>query len=719
MSSTVTTVHVILNAHLDPAWLWSWPAGLDALLATCENACDRLDAHPDIHFSKGEAWGYAQIERVAPDLFARICPHVEDGRWHIVGGWWIQPDCNGPSGFALTKQIECGKRYFLERFGVFPRTAYNVDSFGHAASLPDLMHAAGQDRYVMMRPQEDELSLPSRLFRWRGREGGAEVVTFRIAGTYACRELTVEHVEKAVTGLPEGVAHTMCFVGLGDHGGGPTERQIAWIQEHSEVLPGCRLEFSWPERFFDAVWNQRDRLPLVTGELQMHAIGCFTAHHTIKAAVRRAEHRLAQAELLRDASPQVDTEADRRLATGWERVCFAHFHDIYGGTCVPSSDEPLLAQLGESYSIGDEQLQLGFRRLLRTLPPCSHQRIVLFNAASIPFDGYVEHEAWFEHEPFRSSWWLHEAGGIAVPFQLLEPEALVRYDESWFVRMLLPIRLGPGELRGLVLEPRSGSAHRDSQDRAHVAVRDDGIHSGAGPAVLLAGDGGLRLEDDLLLPLPRFDLLEDTSDTWSHGINRYVGVSAGSASWNTPEIVYRGPLMASATQTGRVGASELLAEYRVYAGARYVDLRLRVHWLERHRVLKMSLKAPEAIRSRVDGIPGGGLRRPIDSREAPVQDWTLLELPENRLGIVLPHVGALDASSDAVRLTLLRSPLRAHHDPHPPSGIRGVYSDHGVHEFSFRFIGGAGLTEVELAAHASMMHRPPLTADLTRGMPLI
>src|SRR3546814_2930517 len=117
--------------------------------------------------------------------------HVATGRWEITGGWWIQPDCNLPSGNGLRKQIEIGKSYFESRFGQFPRTAYNVDSFGHAAALPRLMSGFGQDRYVMMRPQEHELPLPARLFRWRGHEGDPEVVTFRIARNYEIAELTL------------------------------------------------------------------------------------------------------------------------------------------------------------------------------------------------------------------------------------------------------------------------------------------------------------------------------------------------------------------------------------------------------------------------------------------------------------------------------------------------------------------------------------------------
>ena len=93
----------------------------------------------------------------------------------------------------MRRQIQLGREYFLSRFGRFPEVAYNVDSFGHAASLPALMHEAGQRYYVMMRPGAHEMSLPARLFHWQGTEDGPSILTFRIANSYAaCPVVTGE-----------------------------------------------------------------------------------------------------------------------------------------------------------------------------------------------------------------------------------------------------------------------------------------------------------------------------------------------------------------------------------------------------------------------------------------------------------------------------------------------------------------------------------------------
>ena len=164
------TIHLIFHAHLDPIFLWPWTAGLDETLATCRSACDRLDAHPDVRFSQGEAWVYQQVERLDPVLFARIRAHVAAGRWELAGGWWMQPGCNQPSGFAWRKHIALGQAYFQQRFGQVPRIVFNPDSFGHAATLPGMMHDAGQTHYVMGRPEKRT----ARAFTEETQESGDE-----------------------------------------------------------------------------------------------------------------------------------------------------------------------------------------------------------------------------------------------------------------------------------------------------------------------------------------------------------------------------------------------------------------------------------------------------------------------------------------------------------------------------------------------------------------
>ncbi|HEY0868425.1 MAG TPA: glycoside hydrolase family 38 C-terminal domain-containing protein [Fimbriimonas sp.] len=677
------TVHLVFNAHLDPVWLWPWQYGLDEALATCRSACDRLDANPELVFTRGEAWVYHQVERVDPELFGRIREHVENSRWEIVGGWWIQPDCNAPSGWAMDWQAELGREYFESRFGRFPRIAYNVDSFGHSAFLPGLLRRHGQDRYVMMRPQEHEMELPARIFRWRGCEDGPEVVVFRIARAYTVREITEEHVLASTEGLPEGVAHTMCFVGVGDHGGGPTEAQIAWCRERRDSLPGVRLEFSSPSRFFDAV--EGAELPLVVGELQMHAVGCYSVYRPVKTAVREAEHRLRQVDSVKALETPSSNWLGLEEGAGGgglqakQNVCFAHFHDTLGGTCLPSAYPQILDQLGLAKAVADDQLQVAFRRKMLELPPDPRQRIVVWNASDLPFEGLVAHDPWLDWRRWEPGWTLADEKGNPIPYQRIRSEAMMQDLHDGMPSILFPVKLEPGEMRSLFIEESPGEPKYQ-------------------PIVWFEGP-----------PEPLLHFFRERSDTWSHGVDAYREDPLEISSWSRQRQVERGSVRATVHQECTLGDSriDLLRSVDYIHG--WIDWTLRVHWREQHKLLKLVLPGP--FTEREDGIMGGSLVRALDGKERPVRDWVRTD----RLSVVCPEVYAADATPERLRLTLLRSPMMAWHDPHPGYAMElRAFSDQGVHAFRFRFLGPVDAASLD--RHAFGMQRPPLTADLTRGM---
>jgi alpha-mannosidase len=712
-AGAAVTVHLVFNAHIDPVWLWPWEQGIDEALATCRSACDRLDANPDLVFSQGEAWVYDVVERLDPELFGRIAAHVAAERWEIVGGWWIQPDCNLPSAAGVARQIELGRDYFLSRFGRFPRVACNVDSFGHAAALPRLMHSRGQDRYVMMRPQEHELELPARLFRWRTGEHDPEVVTFRIARNYEISQITPEHVLASLEGLPEGVRHTMCFVGVGDHGGGPTERQIRWCRDHAHAFDGCELAFSSPGRFFDAVASDAAALPLVTGELQHHAVGCYSVIRSIKTAVRDAEHRLGQAEIVLEADPRPDADAGERLRDAWRHVCFNHFHDTLGGACIPSAYPQLLAQVGAAATAADEIVQFGFRRRLPALPDHSRQRIVLLNASDEAFDGWLTLAPWTE-QPWEPHWRILDPAGAPVPHQVIEQEALARHTP----RLVAPARLAARELKLLTIsrdppaadEPAPPAPSDPARIEAGELVQGRvGVAFAPGPVLRL---GSLELR-------PRLALIEDTTGTWAHEVERFGEATSDTVAWSPPEPVHGGPLMCSAVQSGVIGRSGLMADWRLHADEGLVRMELRVDWRARHRVLKLVLPFDEEIEGRIDGVMGGALDRGTERRERPMRDVCLVRLRSGaQLGIVCPDVFAVDSDARSLRLTLLRSPFMAHHHPsHPATPPHGVIADQGPHSFRFEFLASHALDIATLERRALMRHRPPLVSDWTKGMP--
>ncbi len=105
MSTTSRVFHLLPNAHLDPVWLWDWREGLNEALTTVATVLDLMDEHPSLTFLRGEAAIYRYLQREAPDLFRRVREKIEEGRWDVVGGTWVQPDSNLPSTETLCRHF--------------------------------------------------------------------------------------------------------------------------------------------------------------------------------------------------------------------------------------------------------------------------------------------------------------------------------------------------------------------------------------------------------------------------------------------------------------------------------------------------------------------------------------------------------------------------------------------------------------------------------------
>ena len=179
VKATEPTVHMIGNAHIDPVWLWRVGEGREEVLATYRSALERMEETPGFIFSSGGAVTYRWVQEDDPALFALIRQRVAEGRWSLVIGWWIQPDCNIPSGESFVRHGLYGQRALEEMFGQRALTGYNVDSFGHTGSLPQILLGCGLRNYVFFRPSPGaEKDLPGTLFWWES-DDGSRVLTSR------------------------------------------------------------------------------------------------------------------------------------------------------------------------------------------------------------------------------------------------------------------------------------------------------------------------------------------------------------------------------------------------------------------------------------------------------------------------------------------------------------------------------------------------------------
>ncbi len=709
-------IHMIANAHIDPVWLWPWQAGVDEAIATSASMADRCDEYPGFIFTRGEAWLYQQVEQLHPALFERIRKLIAKGQWHVTGGQFLQPDLNLPTAEGLNRQITHGQRYFKDRFGLSPKIGYNVDSFGHTASLPDILARHGYESYVFRRPEQHQTAIPANTFVWRG-VGGAEVVAFRIEPAYVASMADLSgQVEIAIESADPALGHTMCFYGVGNHGGGPSKAMIEWIIAHKHSFAGHELVFSTPEAYFAGIADKRHVLPTVTHELQHAFPGCYSVMHDIKQRQRQTEYLLAQAESAARTFAADEPERQGyldRLDAAWDRALFTEFHDIITGTSIPSAWESVRSMQGTARLAAEEVLLHATRRWsYRTLPQVDEHQVVIVNTAGTPFSGYVEAEPYLDFDVWGSRW-ISDEQGVPVPFQVIQPEA-----SQLIPRILIRTEVPAGSSRQLQVhnEPRPSTAADDgrltaSPDRlsnglVDVTLRAGGIGSIALGGKSLLGAGGIGLH-----------LRKDTTDTWTFHTDQWseeIEEVLATGSWVVEET---GPLRVRARLDARIGTSRVEWTVSLCRDEPVLHMELVVNFDERFRLLQMPINLATAPARHVDGIAGAAIARHPEPAEWPFLDWVRLSAGGADLALTTRDLFSHSLNGALWQLTLLRSPKMAWGggEPEPYSG-RDHITDQGVHRFALSLHLGEAASETRIASAVTRLRHPPVVFDRYEGM---
>ncbi|HWV35244.1 MAG TPA: glycoside hydrolase family 38 C-terminal domain-containing protein, partial [Thermomicrobiales bacterium] len=691
------TLHMIGNAHLDPVWLWQWQEGFQAAKSTFRSALDRMDENPEFVFTSSSAAIYEWIEQNDPAMFAAIRQRIAEGRWRIEGGWWIQPDCNIPGGESFVRQGLYGQRYFREKFGVTATVGYNVDSFGHHAMLPQILARSGMDAYVFMRPQPHEMELPGRVFWWESADG-TRVLTFRLPFEYTVSgPKLAEHILRCTEEIQPPMTETVCFYGVGNHGGGPTKENLALIERVNADPDYPTCLFSSPDDFFDAVREQQPSLPTVRGDLQHHASGCYAAHSGVKQWNRQAENLLLAAEKWSSVASQVNGHPypATALTHAWKLVLFNQFHDILAGTSVEPAYDDARSEYGEAMAIASRELNQAIQSLSWAID-IPHQEemtpIVVFNPHPWPVRAGVELE--FGRLPSPAA--LLDDEDRPVAFQKVQSLATV--TPGWrnrlaFVADVPPLGYRTYRIAQVEAEPEAPSlaSTETTIENARLRLTFDpetgwlvSLYDKEHEVEVLAG------------PSARPVVIADESDTWSHGVLRFDQI-VGEFRATRLLVTESGPVRTTMRVESAYAGSRLVQEFTLYDGRDSAEVGVTVDWHEHHRMLKL-LFAPSLTGAETTyEIPYGHLVRPDNGEEESGQNWidrsgTLggCDLPYG-LSILNDAKYSYSATPDEMALTVLRSPIYAHHDPYVPEPD-GIYSyiDQGMQHFTYVLLPHAG-----------------------------
>ena len=716
------TIHLIGHGHIDPTWLWRWTEGYEEVRATFRSALDRMDETPEFKFTASSACFYAWIEENDPDMFEQIRASVAEGRWDIVGGWWIEPDCNVPSGESFVRQGLYGQRFFQRAFGRRATVAFNPDSFGHAGTFPQILSKMGMHYYVYQRPEPvREMMYPGgSTFWWRANDG-SEILACNLIESYnASADELRDRVARTAdyAHFVDGQTQVLGFYGVGNHGGGPTKEIIGAIQDMQRDDHGPQLKFARLDEFFSAFLDSLSPslIPAIATDLQHHARGCYSVHAETKAMNRSTEHALMAAERWACVDWLVNGSAypQRELESAWKDLLYNQFHDILAGSSIEPSYEDTRDQVGGARFTAKRVTNAALQRIARHIDTTADgNTIVVFNPLPWPVKQVVEVAPIIVRE-------LHVACGETledvhivddanhtVAHQAILGDRLDR--RSYAIAAEVPglgyrcYHARPGLKSVTAKHELHGDRH--SLENTWWRLEVDPI------------DGTLaRLYDkkhktDVLHRGNILSVLLDNSDTWSHGVSQWR-VEEGRFRAESIDLVELGAIKATLRVRSVFNRSRVDQFVTLYRDVDTIDIRLRINWQESFRMLKLVYDTCVESGVATCDTAYGCQERPTGGDEEPCQQWTDLggAIHGRPYGFAVLNDSkySFDVRGHIMRLTLLRCPAYAYHEParYTQDAIVPIM-DQGWHNVHLHLLPHAGAwTESDVVRKSWELHDP-------------
>lgn len=689
-------LHLICNAHIDPVWQWEWEEGIAAAIATFASAV-RLADEFDYIFCHNEAVLYQYIEEYVPALFTQIKHLVQKGKWHIAGGWFLQPDCNMPCGESIVRQILTGKEYFKEKFGVFPTTATNYDSFGHSRGLVQIMNKCGQDSYIIMRPYPSQLKLPKERFVWTGFNGSAvKVIRSRSYNTPLGH--AAEKILERAQQQQESVG--MVLWGVGNHGGGPSRKDLSDIEKLQKDMP-YEILHSTPEAFFRDFESEFQYASSL-----VHCMpGCYTSMIRVKQKHIELENMLYYTEKLCTCAALAGLVPypSEELAKAQKDLLISEFHDILPGTCVANAEKSVLDMLGHGLHILRTASAKAFFALAEsdTVAAEGEYPIFVFNPHPYPVSTVIDCELMLADQNWNADEWtdikVYDCDR-QLPAQLVKEASSIPLD--WRKRVVFQADLKPFGITRF-------SARAVTEKKRHIRhqISDDIVISSYDWEVTIGAKSGLlksyRFGDrtyvnNAFQPV----IFEDNEDPWamSDAQLKRVGTSPRDFTLMNPpdgifadldsvQIVEDGPIYLGVESFFSLDDTKVRLLYKIYKENPCVDVDVNIFWNEKKKILK--LKIPVLQPGAFIGQTMYGVNQlNSDGRECVAQRYCAIDDGENALAIFNNCIYGCSFDGENIYLSLVRGASYCAHPIHDrpilPEKKFVPFMDQGQLNYSFR-----------------------------------
>ncbi len=676
------------NAHIDCAWLWRYPETIQVARNTFTSVLDMMAARPDFTYTQSQAHLYWWMENLYPDLFARIQARVQEKRWEIIGGMWVEPDCNLISGESWARQLLYGKAYFHKKFGVDVTTGWNPDSFGYNWNMPQFYREAGIQAFITQKIGWNDTNMfPYRLFWWEGPDGSRLLTYFPYDYTNSLTDARQLADWLRQFDANTGLKKMLLLYGVGDHGGGPTPEMLDQAEYFKKLDIFPTVVYGTAQAYIDWLHSHDlSKLPVWKDELYLeYHRGTATTQAATKKNNRESEILFGEAEQLAAVAALHGQNYPRRdLREGWRGLLFNQFHDILPGSSINGVYRDAAELYAASKEIGRHTLEQSLDFLAaKAAAPDARNTVLVYNPLAWERSDLVTLDL-PPSAPENSA--VFDARGSELPSQFIpageEIPGQLAGSGRYQRRLIFIARNVPAAGYALYnLRPRTTAAYATSLKAAehtlessrYLLEMDD--HTGFIKRIydkslsreVLRGAGN------------ELQLFKDTPtqwDAWEIALGeRYA------PAFRSMKVIESGPVrtvlraehdflkpgVVKEIPTPDNPDSYFTQDIVLYDGLDRIDFVTRADWWEEHVALKVAFAVNADDTTATFEIPFGTIRRPATRRtdwekarhEVTMQKWCDLSDPVQGCGVTLLNRAKYggDVKDNVMRLTLLRAPV--------------------------------------------------------------
>jgi len=683
-------VSAIGHAHLDLAWLWPIRETIRKGARTLATVLYHLDNYPEYVFGCSQPQLFAWIKEYYPELYAKVRAAVAAGRIELQGTFWVEPDCNIPSGEALVRQIIYGSRFFREEFGQVPDYCWQPDVFGYNGQLPQILKKSGHRFFMTQKLSWSVVNrFPYQSFHWEGIDGSKILVHMPPEETYngpaaprSLRKIGETYAQRNVSD------HALMVFGIGDGGGGPDGEHLERLRRGRALadLPATKIQPAGD--FFEEWAADADKFPTWQGELYLERHqGTLTTQALTKRNNRQCEILLREAEWLSALGEKLCGAAypGEELDVIWREALLYQFHDILPGSSIRRVYEESNARYAElleklqTIIAERSQLLLGHlgensSHLILNSLPWSRTEWTQFGTewrrVDVPAMGYCA--------------WNGIPSALETPAPLLAESAKLESD-------LLRVTF--------------------ARDGTIASIFD----KASGNELLSPGEGGNR-----------FAVWTDTGDAWDFAQDipnknpwLYLDQTPASPTLEGTNCWTDGP-RALLQQTWKFQSSTIVQTISVESGGDKVVFATDIDWQEEKAMLRVTFPLSVVSDTAHFEIPFGSLQRSTREDtliekaqiEVAAQQWVALSDGTRGVGLLNDCKYGFRVKGSVIDMNLLRSV------PHPGGALigkedkssaepNGIYTDLGQHHFRYAILPTAGTNfEAALTAAARAFNAP-------------